>query len=114
MSTKENKYSFVPLLQSKINQFATPSPDQIKLLKNFYLILKNQKHFIEYRKGLYLLFNTKQKEIGSLNFKIKTPELTLESPSENIQKEIHRFFSKQHKMLSINIYKKLKNISQPR
>jgi len=109
MSRKKSKYAFVPLLESKLNFNAMPTPEQQEHLRKFYLILKDQDRFVGWENGRYIMFNAHRKEIGFANFNLET-DLTLESSPSEIHTEVERFFKARYKQISMNVYPSLKAV----
>ena len=109
---KKNKFKLVPLLESGINPANTPTENQKKCLENFYLILKCRENDSIFMKNLnngFILYNKDMKQIGNISFRIQST-LTLESSSDEIEKEIKRYFSTQHKQISMNMHPYLQPI----
>ena len=109
---KKNKHKLIPLLESGINPGVTPTQVEKDNLKNFYLILEcreNHSLFVKNEVGIFIMYNEKLKQIGNTNFRIKS-EITIDSSSEEIQKEIKRYFGFQHKVRSMHIHPYLQPI----
>ena len=106
---QKRTYELIPLIENEDEEL---DPEKKEMLKNFYAIqvsTNQSKNFIGSKSYGYILFNEKIKKIGDNHFRMPS-EISPDSSSEEILKELKRFVNARYKQISMDTYPHLKPI----